>query len=180
MVATTKQWAQDQLVKPVRASTAKENAVLYKYRRDQYNYVFDVIIPNGVSTLQNYIFNAPVDVSSDFWITQFVFTIGNYTTLSDINSGYVTVTDNTNQYNIVQNMWLGAFGQTNNVYANLNQNYAQRAIWPEPYGIGAGSSFTVTINNLNAGFYGSVYPINAQFYVEGFKNYRLGPNNAGQ
>jgi len=172
MANFTVQWAQDQLVRPPRASTALENAALYKYGRDQFNYVFDYVLTGGggVSTVDSFDFNAQVDTSSDFWITQIVVAGMEDGFTADNPTGYITVKDNVKNYEIVKNVWTGFFYQSNS--PNL-QNYAQRSVWPVPYGIGAGGSFNVTINGL----LGAPIPIvgyGYQIYIEGFKNYRLG------
>ena len=177
MQTYTTKWAQDQLIRPPRASTAKENAALFKYGRDQFNYVFSYAIPQSPAVgAPQYDFNVTVDVSSDFWMTQFVYVaIGDTDELPgilDTAIGYVTVTDNTKNYQICKDVWVGAFMQTNTPDPD---NYAQRTLWPEPYGIGAGSSFSVSIKGTNIA--GPIGGLNCQFYIEGFKNYRLGPNN---
>jgi hypothetical protein len=170
---TRSQWAQDWLMPPVRQSTAHESAALAKYGSDHYAYVFNYAIGRNQKP-QTFNFNARIDTSSDFWMTQIVCSVFDNLTNSnaDVPVGFVSVTDGLQNYEVVSDLWSGAFFQTLTPDSTENGNYAQRAIWPVPYGFGAGSAFRVSVRDPNGG--GPASDLACQIMIEGFKVYDIG------
>lgn len=167
-------WSQDQIQRPVRASTSHENADLARYDRDQYTYVFTYFTPNGITPARMYNQTWLIDQSSDFYITSIIYAVGtdNGNVYDATAYGFLTVTDGVRNVNIVNRTWVGAFQLNNFAPGTATQNnYAQRTLWPQPYGIGAGGSLSLAIEAPQTNFGGG---ITAQIYIEGFKDYTIG------
>jgi hypothetical protein len=164
-------YAQDLLKRPVRATNSHENAELFAYGREQYSYIMDYYTNPAQRAPGSIISKSwTIDQSSDFWITNIVFSVSSDSSpaYDTIAVGQLTVHDGVTRYDLVKDLWVGAFMQTNFQQSN---NYAQRCILPQPYGLGAGGNFSVTIVVPPTNRIDSKY---CQVYIEGFKDYRIG------
>lgn len=130
-------WPQDQVPQPIRSRNAGEDPALRLLDKSEYNYTgyFDFATAEFLYTK-----NFRVPLSCDFYIS--MFNISNFDlTTQVVNTvtapGYLTITDNTTGYRLIDNVQLSYF---------QNQSTYLRSIWPMPHPIGAGASFEVKIN----------------------------------
>lgn len=165
-----KAWPQDKIRRPVASLNSGENPYLAgRIDREHFVYAMDFPISNaGAVISQTFV----IPQSNDFFLTNIcVVCFATATQQSLTAAGMLSVNDNSNvSAPFIENLWLRLVQrrpQANSPEGSM----ARRTIWPRPYGIGAGGSFTATIVLEPSVSYSDGRQM---ITFEGFKDYTMG------
>jgi hypothetical protein len=162
-------WPQDRMPRPVTMSTASEDPALRALDKAQYVYSWNFALSATASQITK---SFQIDQTSNFVISTInAISFVDSTQAGGGLPGFLTLRDDVTKFRFVDNVAMALFA-TN---SSSGPSY-RRSMWPLPYPIGAGGSFTAMIRFPTS----TVVASTGFITIDGWKDYTLGQDGEEQ